>query len=233
MASREEKKAQLELHIYNTAIDLFCEHGYRSVTLTDIATAAEVSTRTLYRYYPTKDTILLRFCRENMMALKEFTRTLDPGIPLKDKIVAVMMQDFKQMFCIFDPGHVLHCGRDNDSGLYSRFEMENVFELESIYAKLFEQEQLDKEVPVTSQVLICASIVSAIYRHCNDVYRFRFKRIGKEENLDELQELYYQHLNTVWDSLYSSLLSGENPHIIGIVGDYMFSRISESSSSRE
>ena len=54
MANREEKKQLTEQHLYDVAIDLFCEQGYKQTTLTDIAAEADVSTRTLYKYFPTK-----------------------------------------------------------------------------------------------------------------------------------------------------------------------------------
>ena len=37
MANREEKKQLTEQHLYDVAIDLFCEQGYKQTTLTDIA----------------------------------------------------------------------------------------------------------------------------------------------------------------------------------------------------
>ena len=60
----------MEQHLYDAAIDLFCELGYKKTTLIDIAAEANVSTRTLYKYFPTKESILRKFGKENILALK-------------------------------------------------------------------------------------------------------------------------------------------------------------------
>ena len=49
MPSRQENKRAMEQHLYDAAIDLFCELGYKKTTLMDIAQEADVSTRTLYK----------------------------------------------------------------------------------------------------------------------------------------------------------------------------------------
>ena len=69
MPSRQENKQAMEQRLYDAAISLFCELGYQKTTLTDIAAEAEVSTRTLYKYFPTKESILRKFGKENILSL--------------------------------------------------------------------------------------------------------------------------------------------------------------------
>ena len=57
----EERKFKLKEHIYKCAMRLIDKKGYRGVTLSEIAREAGVSTSTLYRYFPTKDDIILEF----------------------------------------------------------------------------------------------------------------------------------------------------------------------------
>jgi AcrR family transcriptional regulator len=55
---RERKKQRTRETISRVALELFVERGYHATTLADIAEAADVSTRTIFAYYPSKEDIL-------------------------------------------------------------------------------------------------------------------------------------------------------------------------------
>jgi AcrR family transcriptional regulator len=57
---RERKKLRLRETIAATAIRMFLERGFDQVSITDIAEAAEVSRRTLFAYFPTKEDLVLQ-----------------------------------------------------------------------------------------------------------------------------------------------------------------------------
>ena len=203
MPSRKENKMAMEQRLYDAAIELFCELGYQKTTLNDIAAEAEVSTRTLYKYFPTKESILRKFGKENILALKAFSGKLPLDMPLEDKVIETMVQDFKLMFGLFDVSYILHSARD-ESGMFARFELENILASESIYCNLFKQEQLKEGMEPNEMVALCASIVMGLYRHCNDLYRFRKKGTFDEK---DLRAFYRTHIDAVWGSLHRSLLS--------------------------
>jgi AcrR family transcriptional regulator len=56
---RERKKLQQREHIADTAAALFAERGYDSVSMSDVARAADVSDQTIYNYFPTKPDLVL------------------------------------------------------------------------------------------------------------------------------------------------------------------------------
>jgi AcrR family transcriptional regulator len=63
---RSRKKARTHDAIADAAISLFLTHGFDHVSVVDIAAAAEVSKPTLFRYFPTKeDLVLHRFADHN------------------------------------------------------------------------------------------------------------------------------------------------------------------------
>jgi len=56
---RERKKAKTRAAIQRHALRLFREHGYTATTVEQIAEAAEVSPSTFFRYFPTKEEVVL------------------------------------------------------------------------------------------------------------------------------------------------------------------------------
>jgi AcrR family transcriptional regulator len=75
---RERKKQQTRETIARTALQLFAERGYDETTLAEIAEAADVSPRTIFGYYESKEDIL--FCEEPGY-LEALKRKLDERAP--------------------------------------------------------------------------------------------------------------------------------------------------------
>jgi AcrR family transcriptional regulator len=83
---RERKKQQTRDTIERVALGLFAEHGYDETTLAEIAEAADVSPRTIFSYYESKEDIL--FCSEAVFLdqLKERLEQRPPGTTTVDAI---------------------------------------------------------------------------------------------------------------------------------------------------
>jgi AcrR family transcriptional regulator len=56
---RERKKAKTRAAIQRHALRLFREQGYEATTVNQIAEAAEISPSTFFRYFPTKEDVVL------------------------------------------------------------------------------------------------------------------------------------------------------------------------------
>ncbi|MBO4259266.1 TetR/AcrR family transcriptional regulator [Streptomyces griseorubiginosus] len=56
---RERKKQRMFNDLSETAIRLFLERGFDAVSVAEVAAAAEVSKPTLFRYFPTKEDLVL------------------------------------------------------------------------------------------------------------------------------------------------------------------------------
>lgn len=59
----ERRRRLVRADIGRVAIDLFAERGYDAVTVDDIAAAAGISQRTFFRYFATKDEVVLDYER--------------------------------------------------------------------------------------------------------------------------------------------------------------------------
>jgi AcrR family transcriptional regulator len=57
-ATRQDKARQTRTRIAEAALELFVSKGYAETTIDDIAAAARVGRRTIFRYFPTKDSML-------------------------------------------------------------------------------------------------------------------------------------------------------------------------------
>lgn len=55
---REERKVRTRAALAAAALRLFAAHGYGAVTVAEVAAAAGVAERTLYRYFPDKEDLL-------------------------------------------------------------------------------------------------------------------------------------------------------------------------------
>ncbi len=65
---RARNKQRTMREIQNVALDLFDEHGFTAVTVEQIATSAGVSPATIYRYFGTKERLILHDEDDRMVA---------------------------------------------------------------------------------------------------------------------------------------------------------------------
>jgi AcrR family transcriptional regulator len=66
--------------ISEAAIALFLERGYEAVPVAEVAEAAEVSKRTLFAYFPTKDDLVLHRFRDHEDEQARVVRSRGPGV---------------------------------------------------------------------------------------------------------------------------------------------------------
>lgn len=79
MGRRERKKAATRKALADAALDLFLEHGYDQVGVKDIADAADVSTTTLFKHFPSKEALVFDEDAEQEAALVSAVRDRAPG----------------------------------------------------------------------------------------------------------------------------------------------------------
>jgi AcrR family transcriptional regulator len=83
---RERKKAKTRAAIREAAMTLFEQQGYSATTVEQIAEAAEVSPSTFFRYFPTKEDVVLTDDWDPLIA--DTIRAQPPETPAADALMA-------------------------------------------------------------------------------------------------------------------------------------------------
>ncbi|MFE1796853.1 MULTISPECIES: TetR/AcrR family transcriptional regulator [unclassified Streptomyces] len=76
---RERKKRETRQRISDIATGLFLEHGFVTVTMVDVADAADVSVNTVYNYFPAKEDLFFDRSKGVIDRLSRWVRGRDPG----------------------------------------------------------------------------------------------------------------------------------------------------------
>lgn len=87
---RAKAKASVRQRIVDAAMRLFDEEGYDAVSTTRIAEAAEVTQRTVFRYFPRKDLIVYAAADEVMAFETALEAALTDGTPPHDAVLAAL-----------------------------------------------------------------------------------------------------------------------------------------------
>jgi AcrR family transcriptional regulator len=88
---RDRKRAAVQDALHATALRLFAERGYAQTTIADITDAVDVSERTFFRYFPTKEDVLLhdlRQVRPRLLAALAARPAAEP--PLRAILAAIL-----------------------------------------------------------------------------------------------------------------------------------------------
>jgi AcrR family transcriptional regulator len=87
---REIKMERTRQVIAEKAFELFTENGFEHTTIEQIAAAAEVGPRTLYRYFPTKEALIVKFVEVNLFAALDRLREQPDDTPLPEALYALV-----------------------------------------------------------------------------------------------------------------------------------------------
>ena len=123
---RERKKARIRETIAATAVRMFLESGFDQVSITDIAREADVSRRTLFAYFPTKEDLVLQRFADHEDEAARIVRARRPGQPPLDALRVARLDRLRQR----DPS----TGLNDDPGLIAFLQL--IRSTESLAARL-------------------------------------------------------------------------------------------------
>lgn len=78
-------------HLSNVAIDLFAARGFDEVSVDDVAHAAGIARRTLFRYYPSKNALPWGDFDAHLALMRDQLDGLDPGVPIGDALRTALL----------------------------------------------------------------------------------------------------------------------------------------------
>jgi TetR/AcrR family transcriptional regulator, regulator of mycofactocin system len=78
-------------HITDVALRLFADHGFAEVSVDDVAQAAGIARRTVFRYYASKNAIPWGDFDAHLQHLSELLSQVDPGMPLGEALRAALL----------------------------------------------------------------------------------------------------------------------------------------------
>src|SRR5918996_2801557 len=85
---RERKKQRTRQTIVEAAFELFGERGFDGTTVAEIAEAAEISPRTFFSYFPSKDDVVFHDFEQQYEVIASWMRDREPGTNAIDALRA-------------------------------------------------------------------------------------------------------------------------------------------------
>jgi AcrR family transcriptional regulator len=92
---RERKKRLMRQQLSDTATQMFMERGFDAVRVTDIAEACGVSEKTVFNYFPTKESLILDRLESTVASLR--TGLAEPGVSPVQAALRILDRELSAM----------------------------------------------------------------------------------------------------------------------------------------
>src|SRR5580658_11150474 len=92
---RERKKRLMRQQLSDTATQMFMERGFDAVRVTEIAEACGVSEKTVFNYFPTKESLILDRLEATMASLR--SGLAQPGVEPAEAALRILDQELTAM----------------------------------------------------------------------------------------------------------------------------------------
>jgi AcrR family transcriptional regulator len=156
---REKKKARTRRALQGCALRLFGEKGFEATTVEEIAEAADVSPRTFFRYFASKEAVLLEDDYDPLLfaAMAQVGSPDKPPAALLRELLARLLPPIyaadseallaRTKLILSTPSLAGHAAEQRD-------QMENV--IAGLLAKVYDRDAADLDVQVTACCLVGA-----------------------------------------------------------------------------
>ncbi len=95
---RDRKKRELRQRISDVATGMFLERGFDEVRVSEVAEACDVSEKTVYNYFPTKESLIFDREEEQTERLRDALRDRGDGVSIVDSVLGVLEGEVSWMY---------------------------------------------------------------------------------------------------------------------------------------
>lgn len=85
------RRSTTQGHIAEVALELFATYGFGEVSVDDVAIAAGIARRTLFRYYPSKNAIPWGDFDSHLQHFAALLDSTDPGLPMRSALRSALL----------------------------------------------------------------------------------------------------------------------------------------------
>jgi AcrR family transcriptional regulator len=180
---RERKKQKTRELIASTALALFAERGYQATTVAEIADEAEVSERTVFAYFPTKEDILFSDHLAFELSLATALAERPPGSEAMD----VLRDFFVDNLSRFDSQARLRWQIVRNDALLRSHQRARQAELGKVIAAAIAID-LDEEVDDLRPQLVTAAVIAAFTATYEHRFSVRSRAASREQAVAVIDE---------------------------------------------
>jgi len=149
---RERKKRQMRQQLTDTATEMFVERGFDAVRITEIAEACGVSEKTVFNYFPTKESLILDHPDATLASLR--TGLADPDVTPLEAALRILAGELNAMTAWLD-------GQQDLAEASAKARRFNVLVQTTPSLRAYQRDMMDQVVAVAAAVLAARAGMSA------------------------------------------------------------------------
>jgi AcrR family transcriptional regulator len=157
---RERKKQQTRETIHRAAMRLFAERGFEATTIADIAAAADISPRTFFSYFPSKEEAVFAQFESAFAEFDRVMRERPPGVTALEAMRTWIMEAARKY--MGDADHIrLEARLRNESPAVAACDLQHMRQFERRLAEAV-AEDLSEPPDALRPRLVAAAAVAAL-----------------------------------------------------------------------
>lgn len=179
MSLREVKKDRTRAMIADVAFELFGRKGFTATSVEEIAAAAEVGARTVYRHFPTKEALVLGGFTKMFEAAQAALRACPEGTDVPELLRVVLESDLR-MHAEY-PAH-LRAAAEVIGGVRS-------VQAQFVYIRVVHERELKQAIAARIGGLDAPFIAELAVAHVSAVFTLAFREWSESDGRIDLRDM--------------------------------------------
>ena len=141
---RERKKRLMRRQLSDTATEMFVQRGFDAVRVAEVAEACGVSEKTVFNYFPTKESLLLDRLEATMTAVRE--GLAEPGRSPVEAALRILAAELESMTSVLER-------LDDPALVIARFQRVGALIRATPSLRAYQSDLLDQVIEVAARIL--------------------------------------------------------------------------------